>query len=252
MTSVKTDISQDWWKNFFRDFRPIFDNVPASTSTAQARYLIRKLQLKAGDRFLDCPCGIGRLSLPLARRGIRVTGVDLECTYLEELAQVARRRKLHLKLVHRDIRQVDFKSCFDGVANMWTSFGYFARESDDLLVLKNMFRALKRGGRFLLHVINRDWLLHNFQPRDWYEARELQVLEERRFDYRTSTMYSTWTFVRSQEERSYQTHIRMYSCHELVHFMGRAGFVDIQGFGSMKDEPVSRDSRMLWIVGAKP
>jgi ubiquinone/menaquinone biosynthesis C-methylase UbiE len=242
----------EWWQNLFEDFRPVFDLIPARDTNAQARYVIKKLGLEAGDRFLDCPCGIGRISLPLARRGIRVTAVDFEKTYLEELKKKAKRGKLPIKVLQADMRRVQFRSQFKAAANLGTSFGYFARESDDLLVLKRMFRSLRRGGKFLLHNVNRDWIIHTFQESDWQEIGDLRILQKRSLDYENSIISSTWRFVRDGKEHSHVTLLRLYSYHEQLRLFERAGFIDVHGYGSVKDDVVDRNHRMLWIIGTKP
>jgi len=98
--SVVVKNNSEWWHDFFPAFRSIFGTVQPKTTNAEVRYLIKKLNLKPGKKFLDCPCGIGRIALPLARKGIRVTGVDIIPSYLDEVESKARRRGLKLDL-HR-------------------------------------------------------------------------------------------------------------------------------------------------------
>ena len=86
--------STEWWHEFFPAFRPLFGVVSQKNTNAQVRYIIRKMNLKPGRKFLDCPCGIGRIALPLARKGVRVTGVDITPSYLEELESRAKRAGL--------------------------------------------------------------------------------------------------------------------------------------------------------------
>lgn len=210
------------------------------------------LDLKPGRKFLDCPCGIGRIAVPMARAGIKVTGVDITKSYLDELAKKANKSKLKIDLHHCDMRRVNFDSQFDAAGNLWTSFGYFEKESDNLMALRKMFKALKPGGKFLLHIINRDWLIANFQPDGWCEADGTKLLEKRGFDYATSSSTTTWTVISDGRETVHNTTIRMYSYHELIAMFKAVGFVEIEGFGSEKGEPISHQSRMLFIVGAKP
>ena len=44
----------------------------------------------------------------------------------------------------------------------------------------------------------------------------------------------------------------MYSFHELIAMLESVGFVDIEGYGSLKDEPISRDKQMMFIIGTRP
>lgn len=244
--------SSEWWHEFFPIFRPVFGIMPQRDTNRQARYLFKKLGLKPGRSFLDCPCGVGRLSIPMARMGVKVTGVDITESYLEEVQKKAKRAGLRIATVHSDMRRINFTNRFDAGGNLWTSFGYFTKESDDLLTLKRAFKALKPGGRFVVHVINRDWIMAQFQPRGWMEIGELKVLEERAFDYEHSVMHGKWHFLRDGEEKVIEVPLRMYSLHELMALFRRAGFVDLETCGSEKDEPVSRTQRMMYVFGTKP
>ncbi len=58
----------DWWFDFFPAFRPILAGMPAKVTNSEVAFIIRKLGLKPGMSFLDCPCGIGRISIPLAKK----------------------------------------------------------------------------------------------------------------------------------------------------------------------------------------
>jgi cyclopropane fatty-acyl-phospholipid synthase-like methyltransferase len=60
-SSVEEQMSRKdsgWWDDFFPTFRPVFDIIPVKNTNAQVRFIIRKLGLKPGMQFLDCPCGI--------------------------------------------------------------------------------------------------------------------------------------------------------------------------------------------------
>jgi ubiquinone/menaquinone biosynthesis C-methylase UbiE len=241
-----------WWNDFFPLFRPIFSTLPVKLTNAEASYTIKKLGLKSGSKFLDCPCGIGRISIPLARKGIRVTGVDITKSYLDELASKSRQLNLKISLIRSDMRKIKFDSVFDAVGNLWTSFGYFEKDSDNLLVLKKFYRALKPGGKFLLHIINRDWIIKNYTSGSLIEIGGIKALEERYLDYRKSINYSIWHFFDNGKETNIRSHLRMYSFHELHNMIRQVGFIDIEGYGSMDDEPISRDNQMMYIIGRKP
>ena len=242
----------EWWHEFFPAFRPVFGLMSQSETNIQVRYLIAKLGLKRGHRFLDCPCGIGRVSLPLARQGIRVTGVDITESYLEELRAKAKRARLSVETVHADMRRIKFENRFDAGGNLWTSFGYFEKESDHLLTLKRMYRALKPGGRFVLQTINRDWIIANFQPRGWFDLGEGRILEERALNYERSIIKSKWHFINDGNVQTCEASMRVWSLHEMLELFRRVGFVELSTSGSEKDDPVSLAQRMMWVFGTKP
>jgi len=208
--------------------------------------------LNKGSRFLDCPCGIGRISVPLARKGIRVTGVDVTRAYLDELAEAARRRKLPIKVVHSDMRRITFDREFDAAGNIWTSFGYFDKESDNQFVLNRFFRALKPGGKFMLHVTNRDWIIRNYTTVGLQEIDGIRVIDKRQFDSARSINVSEWIFLKNGHENTIRMDLRLYSFHEVIAMMRKAGFADIEGFGSAKDDPIDFNCRMMFVIGTRP
>lgn len=241
-----------WWDDFFPAFRPLFGLYPQKQTRAHVRYIVEKLNLGPGKKLLDCPCGIGRISLPLAKKGIKVTGVDITRSYLDELSKTANRRGLKVDVVHSDMRRIDFDSKFDAGGNLGGSFGYFEKESDNLLVLKRMYQALKPGGKFMLQAINRDWIITHYTTRDWQEVAGIKTLEERYFDYRTSTNYGSWHIIKNGKEESFNITVRIYSFHELVAMFESAGFTDIEGYSSFDDDPINRNTNMIYIMGNKP
>lgn len=242
-----------WWQEaFFKDLRPFFAQISPQETNQQVRYLIKKLKLKPGMSFLDCPCGFGRVSVPMAKSGIKVVGADLCREYLDELNLTTKRAGLKIETLHSDMRRIDFRNRFEAAGNLWTSFGYFENERDNLLALKKMYQALKPGGRFCLHVINRDWIIAHYTASDWQEYGGVLSTEKRKFDYATSINRGVWTFHKDGIARTYEVGLRMYSYHELIAMFRKVGFVDIEGFGSTEDAPITRHTMMQWVFGTKP
>src|SRR5438128_2740996 len=106
--------------------------------------IVRQLKLLPDARVLDCPCGYGRHSLDLARRGFRVVGVDINS---EEL-QVARQQidqMTTIQFIQSDMRLLQFSNEFDAVINMFYSFGFFESDDENRRVLRNFYNALKPG-----------------------------------------------------------------------------------------------------------
>ena len=115
-----------------------------------------------------------------------------------------------------------------------------------------MFKALKPGGRFIMTVINRDWIVTHFESTDYMEAGKVRILETREFDYKRSASISNWHFFKDGEEAVHYSYVRMYSLHELLNMMRSAGFTDVQGYCGKPGQEITRNSRMMTIVGTKP
>jgi ubiquinone/menaquinone biosynthesis C-methylase UbiE len=120
----------------------------------EARAIRRLLGLPPGSKILDVACGEGRISIALARLGFRVTGLDASESLLQRAKQKALRAKMDIEWLQRDMREIGIDNRFDAVVNMFTSFGYFNSNSDNLKALQSMNKALKKSGKFILDIEN--------------------------------------------------------------------------------------------------
>src|SRR5262245_11735681 len=80
-----------WWETFFdADYLRVWEGAEAPDKTeSEVVGLCAVLNLTAGSKVLDAPCGYGRISRALAQRGAQVLGVDLA---VDLLAEAERRR----------------------------------------------------------------------------------------------------------------------------------------------------------------
>ena len=129
--------------SFWKETLPVL--FPESRVQEAAREVEQLLSLTGfppGAAVLDLCCGIGRHSIQLARRGFQVTGVDRTQVYLDMAAEAARREKVHIEFVREDMRKFRTSESFNGVINLFTSFGYFEDPQDDLTVAENIYASL--------------------------------------------------------------------------------------------------------------
>ena len=132
-----TEYDPEWYRSFFgKEYLDIYGHLlTEENSEAEAEFVMRALDLKPGDRVLDLCCGTGRHAVPLARAGLKVTGLDLSEEYLTIARSAAYEADVEVRLVQGDMREIPFRGEFDAVVNMFTAFGYFDSEADDQRVL---------------------------------------------------------------------------------------------------------------------
>jgi 2-polyprenyl-3-methyl-5-hydroxy-6-metoxy-1,4-benzoquinol methylase len=148
----------DWWETFFdKDYLKIWGQLFTDEVNAkQASALWSLLDLKAGCRILDAPCGWGRLSRWLALLGASVLGVDQSETLLT--AAEAQRGDLpteRLRYLRHDLRKTLPETGFDVACNIFTSFGYGTQE-EDIAIFRTLQCALRPGGRVVVETNHRD------------------------------------------------------------------------------------------------
>jgi hypothetical protein len=134
---------------------------------------------------------------------------------------------------------------------MWTSFGYFEKEADDLKTLKLIHRSLKLGGTFLIELMNRDWLIANFEPLGWVEFKDGYLLERRHLDSLNSRIHGEWTYVKGAAVTKKEMSLRVYSVHELVSLLETAGFRIGKLYGSREERTPTWRDRMSAVLAVK-
>ncbi len=248
--------NSSWYVDFFRDD---YLNVYGHTFTEEraekeAAFVASALGLMPGARVLDLCCGQGRHAVRLAKRGFRVTGLDLNRDYLELARRAAEAGNVALETVPADMRAIPFESRFDAIINMYSSFGYLESEAEDFKVLESVAKALSPSGRLLLDMLNREWAVANYIQNDWHSGTDGTLYVERRdLDLATSRMHVRFIVIDPNGGRreSVGHIIRLYTLTEMARLLERVGLGMTTVFGGFDGEPYAIDTRRMIIEACK-
>jgi 2-polyprenyl-3-methyl-5-hydroxy-6-metoxy-1,4-benzoquinol methylase len=119
-----------WFETFFQGVAVEFWNrvVPPAVTLAEVEFLERTLEPSPGARLLDIPCGNGRHSVELARRGYRMTSVDLSTDFLTVARSQAQHAQVEIDLRPGDMPNLELPAAgFDGAFCFGNSFPYLDR-----------------------------------------------------------------------------------------------------------------------------
>lgn len=246
--------SKPWFEEVFdEDYLRTLPFMRADQTLREVEFISDALRVGAGAEILDIACGYGRHAIELVQRGYNVTGLDLSLPLLIRAADEAQRRALAVNFVHADMREMAFEKQFDGAYSMLTSFGYFD-EDTNLRVAERIGRALKPGARFLLDVVNRDYVVSDLPVRVWWEGTGCVVLEEVDFNFHTSRIVTHRSIVfEDGRQLEQEISVRAYSLHEIGRLLRQAGFrvMDVSGGLNTRGQFFGNVSRSLLVVAEK-
>ena len=245
----------EWWESFFHGPWGELQSrgYMQENTRAEADFLVRALDLEAGDQVLDVACGTGRHAIELARRGIAVTGIDFNGATLAVAEASARAQGVAPQFLKTDMRCLRFRDQFDAAYSYWTSFGYFEDESHDLVVAKRIAEALRPGGRFLIDITVIETLTPVFRservtPPGADGATE--VRERVGYNFETGRIECDWTFVDDAGTRSAHSSLRLYSCHELCQLLREVGFERFEAYDPSTGEAFGLGATRLGLVAS--
>jgi SAM-dependent methyltransferase len=214
-------------RRFPKLYKDVLTHTFDARSTALQAERVRKLlRLRKGERVLDMPCGQGRISLPLARRGLSVVGLDLEPGNIRLARRAANAGRWNALYAVGDMRRLRFHEEFDAAFNWFGSFGYFS-DRENLSIAHSYFRALKPGGRLLIEGLDRRWVRRHFQAEGRFQAGGVRVTERRRWAEDGRRVLSRWTFEKGRKKERFLLKMRLYTPAEIRALLKWAGFAKV-------------------------
>lgn len=199
----------------------------------EVAFLRKAMGLAPGETLLDAPCGTGRHARAFAKAGLKVTGLDINPALIRRAKRDHSPKKKTAYVVGDLLLLDQYRGRFDAVVNLFTSFGYFSTEVKNLAVMRGLVRALKPGGRIAFNLIDRDWLLKNFQASSCSETKGVWVLETRHYDPKTRVIEAHTLLLdrKKGQGKSYYHRTRLYSKTEMVKLMKSCGLTRVEVYG---------------------
>lgn len=237
-------------EDYLRVWAPV---LPPERTAQELDGIVKLLNLPTGSTVLDLCCGHGRHAVPLAQRGFRVTGLDLSEFFLRRAKADARDKGVQVRWIRSDMRSIPFENEFDGVINIFTSFGYFDRDEENQQVLTQVNKALKPGGVFLMEAAYRDGVIRRFTPHGITRHDDgLISLEERRIDLATDRSETRVTLLHPDGRRTEHRYVvRFYTLRELISMLEAAGLRIEASYGGLDGSVLTLDSRRLVTLSRK-
>lgn len=244
------DVQDDpeWWRTWFGEsYLALYDEALRERTPLEVEGIQRLAAVQPPARVLDEACGQGRHAIELARRGYAVTGLDLSEYLLGVAAERSRAAGIEVLWVHADMRQPP-PGPFDLVLNLFTALGYFDDDRQNQAVLDAIPAVLAPGGRLVLEVLNGDWRVREFEPREWFSVGKVAVVEERALDASGRRMRVRRTIERPGEWRETTHVLRLYGPAELEGMLEAAGFRRIAIYGDWDGSPLTAHSTRILAV----
>ena len=243
-----------WFVDLFdEDYLRTLPFLTPQATQSEAEFVIDAMGLQPGAQVLDIGCGYGRHAMELAARGFHVVGLDLSTPLLVRGGEEAMRRGLEINFVRGDMRELDFDAQFDGAYCMFSTFGYFDDETNKKTV-SNIARALKPGGRVMIEILNRDYVIADLPTRVWWEGEGCVVLEEVELNYFSSRIQVNRSVVFDDgRQLEQEISVRAYSLHEVGKLMHAAGFrvLEVSGGYHTRGRFFGNQSRHIIVLAER-
>ncbi|RXZ77205.1 class I SAM-dependent methyltransferase [Paenibacillaceae bacterium] len=258
----------------YRQFASVYDRLMEEMPYAEWMGFIRQCweRYEIPETIADLGCGTGSISIPLAKSGFEVFGIDLSADMLtvarskwdETPQQAIRRRSGSIRWLQQDMRDWELPSPVDNVLSFCDCINYLTEESDVEAMFRATWRGLKPGGLFVFDV-------HPPSQLHRYAEEQPFVLDERDVAY-------IWTCDFDEGRCEIEHHLTIFALDEAKGGAGResaftrfeevhtqrayepswirsallaAGFREVEEFADFNLQPPTEASERLFFVARK-
>ena len=233
----------------------IYDGM--NTDVADLQFYKQWLPTSKDARILELCCGTGRLTLPIARDGYNISGVDYTSSMLDQAKIKASEAGLKIIFIEADIRTLNLQEKYDLIFIPFNSIHHLYKNEDLFMVLNVVKKHLKDGGLFLLDCFNPNiqYIVEGEKEQKEIatyttdDGREVLIKQTMRYENKTQINRIEWHYFINGEFHSTQNlDMRMYFPQELDSYLESNGFNIIHKYGGFEEEIFNDDSEKQVFV----
>jgi len=208
-------------------------------------------------KILELCCGTGRLTLPIAKEGYDITGVDNASTMLKQAKLKSAEAGLEIKFIEADIRTLDLPEKYDLIFIPFNSIHHLYKNEDLLMAINAVKKHLKNGGLFLLdcynpnihYIVGNENELKEIAEYKTSDGRKVLIKQAMQYENSTQINRIEWHYFINGEFNSIQNlDMRMYFPQELDGYLKWMGFNIVKKFGSFEEEEFNDKSEKQIFV----
>ncbi|SNR55545.1 bifunctional 2-polyprenyl-6-hydroxyphenol methylase/3-demethylubiquinol 3-O-methyltransferase UbiG [Flavobacterium sp. ov086] len=222
--------TQNWFTSWFDT--PYYHILYKDRNYREAQIfmdnLTHYLNLPEKAKVLDLACGKGRHSIYLNQLGFNVLGADLSENSIAEASKNSN-ETLHFK-VH-DMRE-PFEEKFDAIFNLFTSFGYFESDDDNLTTLKAIKESLSEYGFAVIDFMNVNQVIETLVPE---EVKTVEGIDFKIKRYvRDGHIFKEIDFEDQGQNYHFTEKVKALTLKDFEELMAEAGIFLLDIFGDYK------------------
>lgn len=247
-----------WYREAFQaDYLDVYLHRDLGEAARAVDFLKSALDLRTEHHLLDLCCGPGRHLVFLGRHVGATVGLDLSRPLLARAREHWRAilPDRPPQLLQANMRRLPLAGeSFDRVVNLFTSFGYFEDESDNLGVLREVARVLRPGGRFAIDHINRAAMLAGLRHRSERPLPGGGLVREHRhwLEAARRVVKEVEYLAPDGATRAWTESVRVYEPDELEANLAAAGLTPTARYGDYDGAPWSPTAPRLIVIAGRP
>ncbi|MBT8309012.1 MAG: class I SAM-dependent methyltransferase [Flavobacteriaceae bacterium] len=225
-----TKHTKHWYASWFDTpfYHILYKDRDKEEANAFMANLTAYLNLPEKGTILDLACGKGRHAVYLNSIGYDVTGVDLSensIAFAKQFENETLRFEVH------DMCK-PYPKQFDAVFNLFTSFGYFENEEDNLSTIKAIKDELNETGFGVIDFMNSNYVIENLVPENTKTIEGI-AFHQKRYE-KGGFIIKDIDFTHEDEDYQFTEKVRAFTLSDFQELFDKAGTTLLDIFGDHK------------------
>lgn len=208
-------------------------------------------------RILELCCGTGRLTIPIAKRGYTICGVDYTSSMLEQAKAKATKEGLDISFIEADIREMNLNDTFDMIFIPFNSIHHLYTNDDFFKAFQVVKNHLKEGGKFLFDCFNPNlqYIVESEKKEQKVaeyttsDGREIVIQQRMRYEKNTQINRIEWHyFINGVFDSIQNLDMRLFFPKELDAYIEQSGFTILHKFGDFDGNNFTSESEKQIFV----
>lgn len=237
---------------------PHYDNLIRSKEFSSRRIQFYKEKSKKyGDTVLELACGTGEVSIPIAKEGLSVIGLDFSEVMLKQAQEKSNKFTLKIEWVKGNMTNFNLNKNFSLIIMPGAAWNWILENESVENCLSCVKSHLDQNGRFIfdafnpdLNILQRDstqkFPLHEYPNPD--EEGNVIVRGTTSYEKSSQIMHHRAYYEIGDKEIIKELKLRMYFPQELNALLYHNGFIIDQKFGTYNEEPFDSESNLQIII----
>jgi len=240
-------MKKEWFESWFDSpyYHLLYANRDYKEAEEFIQNIIEFLKPPTNARVLDLGCGKGRHSLFLSNMDLIVTGLDLSINSIKSL-ESKNSDRLHFE--QWDMRHPYKAKHFDVVLNLFTSFGYFENDEENVEVLKAVNHNLKGQGILVLDFLNERTVRKNINVEEIIERGDIKF-HITKSELKGSVVKKI-NFKDNENSFEFEERVQLISKESFENLFAKSGFEILNVFGDyqLNEFDLENSKRLIFVA----
>ncbi len=237
--------TDNWFASWFDT--PYYHILYKERNDGEAQFFMNSLtdflNLPRESEILDLACGKGRHAIYLSHLGYKVTGIDLSAESIK-FAKTFETNTLHFAIHDMSL---SYPKKFDAVFNLFTSFGYFEDEADNLKTIRAIHSELKPNGFGVIDFLNAQYIKDHLVPSEKKTIDGITFVIDRYI--KDGYICKDIQFTANSQDHFYTERVKAITLNDFKAYFEKAGVRLLHCFGDYNlNEFNSESSERLILI----